>query len=115
MKTSNVLKFSKKYLGKNLKEINSCYGDKNRFICNAIEIAFEADKVSWKEYKRVRAIISERLDNYITLEHWLRSKHNIGISKFSVNRRYAAYIKKMQTTRHAWIDSMIAEFAAKGD
>jgi len=111
MKTSKVLKKAKKHLAENHIDLVASY--KASFICYAIA---DTDKVSQRDADRVRNMVQERLAPYATLEGWLSKKHRVKLigwndSDIKVN----AYKDKMQATRHAWIDSMITEFEAKGD
>lgn len=73
------------------------------YICHAIQQAeqlLDADLTGL----RLRRLILERLDDYYTLDEWLCSKLDIE-SPLNPN--------KLQQTRHAWIDSLIAEFERK--
>jgi hypothetical protein len=61
-------------------------------------------------------MIANRLGDYCTLDDWLESLHNIVHPDWDeAKSKMDAFVDKMQKTRHAWVDSMIAEFAAKGD
>ena len=65
-------------------------------------------------------MIAEKLDGSTTLEEWLEKHHNIvGLGypagSWAAQMEYENYYSKMQVTRHAWLDSMIAEFQKKGD
>jgi hypothetical protein len=113
MKTSAVLNKAKKHLAKNYEDR---FHPKESFICYSIKEAEDSDKVPSKDSERVRDIIRGRLSPYPTLEVWLESKHKIKRA-YSVmpTQKIKEYINKIQATRHAWIDSMIAEFEAKGD
>lgn len=85
--------------------------NKPRCICLAIS------QTAAPKEDRVRAakVIEDRLNGYIFLEAWVAGK--IGHEEYSRHRSRSEVMfrRKMQTTRHAWLDSLIAEFAAKGD
>ena len=53
-------------------------------------------------------LIQERLGGISTLEEWLQYHH--GICRYQY-KNYDEYSDRMQATRHAWIDSLIREFA----
>ena len=53
-------------------------------------------------------LIQERLGGISTLEEWLQYHHGICRYKY---KNYDEYSDRMQATRHAWIDSLIREFA----
>ena len=110
MKTSKVLKHAKKYLAKNWLEDGS---GKMRYICHSIIRAEELSGVPVADADRVRAIIHERLHPSHTLERWLNTNHDVCYLPDLPAQQ--EYVNKLQFTRHAWIDSMIAEFEAKGD
>ena len=114
MKTSTVLKKAKKHLAKNYEDR---YRPKEAFICYSIMEAEDSKKVPKSDADRVRDIIRGRLNPYPTLEVWLESKHKINraYSSAKPTQKIKEYINKIQATRHAWVDSMIAEFEAKGD
>ena len=105
MKTSEVLKLGKRYLAKNSKGTKR---RKSTAICFALHDARDAKKIDTESGNRVRDMIHQRLGHSITLRQWLWHHH--GIETTSVEE-----CDKLQATRHAWVDSMIAEFAAKGD
>ncbi len=109
MKTSNVLKRTKKYVAKGV------YGthDTSVYICHALELAYSSGRIGLSDCHEVRDIVQERLGKCNSLEQWLRWQ---GIQRPSYGpKSIKEYCIKVQATRHAWIDSMIAEFQAKGD
>ena len=113
MKTSEVLTQAKQYL-------SPCYepGEQSRdtFICVALVIADEAKKITRDDSLKAQLMIHHRLEGHYTFESWLRNKHNISIHNCSgPELGLRAFRDKMQATRHAWVDSMIQEFAALGD
>lgn len=104
MKTSQLLKLAKDHLAKNHCE----YSTKTKFICISIALAGKAED-------RLIGLVQDRLGGEYTLDGWLAVNHGVKYANASKPRKYAAHNNKMQATRHAWVDSMIAEFAANGD
>lgn len=112
MKTSTVLKRAKKMLAVNYSELK----DKTAYICYSIDDAAEGGKVTHGGANRVRDIVQDRLSPNSTLEGWLRDNHGIYSPGWHASDEACiAHKTKVQETRHAWVDSMIAEFEAKGD
>ena len=114
MKTSAVLAAAKPFLG--WKQ----YEDQ-RYLCLALESAWYHRKFSKRDLRLAKGMIAEKLDGCTTLEEWLEKHHNIveleypAGSSWAAQMEYEAYRDKMQVTRHAWMDSMIAEYQKKGD
>ena len=79
-----------------------------RFICLVID---QANVGPYRDQAKVKAMLSDRLKGHGTLENWLEVEHGI----ICYSPWQTKYVDKMLITRHAWIDSMIAEFQAKGD
>ena len=114
MKTSKALEHAKKYLAKNRTEIDVNY--KKEYICFSLNAAHHHGKVGFDDVCRINGMISDRLGDYSTLENWLAEEHDIQEPGWDAAlSEQVAFVHKLQETRHAWIDSMIAEFAAKGD
>ena len=85
---------------------------KSNFICVAIGDAFAAGKCGSRATDYAHDIINNRLGEYNTLAGWLRSQEDLGlIQKGSVKRDLNCGGVKIQATRHAWLDSLIAEFS----
>lgn len=112
MKTSEILIEAKKYLAKDYAEIvRRGRNFKQTYICFAIDGA----ALAGKKRQALLNLINTRLGGqYATLETWLKAKHGIDRKDWS-NISFVDYTTKMQETRHAWVDSMIAEFQSKGD
>ena len=105
-------------------------GDENpggeQFICWAVGMV---NGINERDSIKVKKMISEKLghDWYAsggnnTLELWLAANHNIPQVNPIMRGMYItndaavkAYRAKIQRTRHAWVDSLIEEFEAKGD
>ena len=98
MKTSRILQLSKRFLAD------------SGFICCAVRNT-DAFGVEQRDIGRVRSMVQDRLGVHYTLEEWLRANH--GITKD--NMHGDQWNKKMMKTRRAWVNSMIAEFRARGD
>jgi hypothetical protein len=112
MKTSELLKKAKRKLAHT--DIDS----KEQFICHSI------DEVVWKRHRdiateenaaRLKRVISQRLAPHRTLEAWLEATHSIKEPPCWYQHEFNLYLTKVQTTRHAWVKSMIAEYTVKGD
>jgi hypothetical protein len=120
MKTSQILKLAKVHLS------DGAGNGSQQFICWAIGKVYGVPEHALMNLKQD---ITHKLgydyegENYTsTLELWLSKNHNIPMVKPVYNgnewvnkAEVAAYQAKLQRTRHAWIDSMIAEFEAQGD
>jgi hypothetical protein len=112
MKTSTVLKRAKTCLATSADDY--MFTNRQAFICYAINNAMGIR--NYKEGKRVQAMIQARLRPYTALESWLQGNHNIERISYDPNsEKFNEYRTQVQRTRHAWVDSMIAEFEAKGD
>lgn len=97
-----VLQEAKKYLSD-----GSDFG-KYTFLCHAVSKVYGFDPYNLaKRNTPVHHCIMQRLDGSDCLEGWLEEQ---GIDYYSDANRD----QKLQATRHAWLDSMIAEFKAKG-
>ena len=111
MKTSTILKYAKRILATKYSE--HIRFTKHQYICHAIDDVSQT-YMCWAKARAITMEIQRRLEGYYSLENWLRSVHNIHSSDY--DRHFPdEFGDKVQTTRHAWIDSMIAEFQAKGD
>ncbi len=79
-----------------------------QFICHAI-VKTNPHPLKGK-VGRVLKEIERRLYPQYTVEHWLQARGYIPHGLITTSKR-----KKIQQYRHAWIDSLIAEYEAKGD
>ena len=118
MKTSEVLKQAKQHLTLcgDPGEYRRADPTVSHFICVALELACTHGDISEDDCDNAQHMIHCRLGVHYTLEVWLREKH--GISIYNCGTTLLArqlFRDKVQATRHAWVDSMIAEFAALGD
>ena len=110
MKTSEVLALSKPHLAVGWKDSSPWTPG---YICYAIANASRCGQFLDEDEIRVKREIASRLYPHLTLGSWLEHEHGIG--KDECAKRSIAYYNKLQATRHAWVDSMIAEFQSKGD
>jgi hypothetical protein len=108
MKTSKILLQAKAFLATNSEELR--FSNKMQFICHAVNRVL----CHPQRKEALKKIIQGRLNGYTTLELWLLHIHKISILNVCQPGGKDHY-DKMQATRHAWLDSMIAEFQAKGD
>jgi hypothetical protein len=114
MKTSKVLELAKAGLARNYRE-GQYEAGKSEYICYAVNDAHNRGKITIDDRIRVKNIIAERLAPHVSLEDWLEEKHGIAmVWKNHTQRDLADFCDKLQQTRHAWVDAMIAEFKAKG-
>ncbi len=108
MKTSKVFAEAKKLLARDYHLV----GSKEMFICFALDAVGDQGRAPVSKVKQCRSIIQLRLGVATSLECWL--KNNCGI-EWGRGMDYDVAWNKMQTTRHAWLDALIAEYQAKGD
>jgi hypothetical protein len=101
------LRAAVKELAKNERQIYSTY--KQVFICRAVEettgcwwMASEKEK---EEVCAIKKIIHDRIKPCQQLEHWLIRVGNIPERNLTSD--------KVQAYRHAWLQSLIAEFSTK--
>ncbi len=110
MKTSEALKIVKGHVVTAL----GCPGVSH--ICSAASDAYLKRKINAEMERRIKDHIRVLLGPFsCSLGIWLLLEHKIRIVHSDEYEEYIKYFNKMQATRHAWIDSMIAEFQAKGD
>lgn len=97
MKTSQVFIRAKKLLYN-----GTGSSGKTEYICYAID----KTRCSVGDKDRARDIIMELLDDNYTLGSWLDRVKGIENDRHGV---------KMQVTRHAWLDHLIAHYESIGD
>lgn len=114
MKMSNVLKHVKKYVRRK-EAMVGVYDRLSYFLCYAAEKAQAAGNISSKHERKVKTLFESRLRGYDSLEEWLEGKHGIAMIYYDDSPKYTRYRNKVQRTRIAWINSMIAEFRTKGN
>jgi hypothetical protein len=111
MKTSEVFKRAKQRLAMDYSETCNT-PTKEKFICIAITTAAAYTKrMTSRDIERCEGIVKSRMDGAYTMEGWLV---DLGcIPEYELC--YRAIKDRIQAHRHAWLDSLIAEFEAKGD
>lgn len=77
----------------------------SEFLCNAITLAAKKRRQTMIGAK-LRRLIAKRLGNHTTLDTWLFNEHGI-----TFQQMYADDNRKLQATRHAWLDDLIKEFS----
>ena len=99
MKTSQVFIRAKRFLSTGPTD----YGNrKTEYICYAID----RTRCSGTDKDKARDIIMELLDDNYTFGVWLENVKGIA------NDRHG---EKVQETRHAWLDHLIAHYESIGD
>ena len=81
---------------------------RNPYICVNLQICMSAGEISVKACVDAQTIIRARLEGHGTLGGWLEKRHVSFrlLTKDVLNGRV-----KIQAARHAWLDSLIAEFS----
>ena len=111
MKTSEALKIVKKqYLAHDVTE----HAGQSYYICIAAGVACDEGRITRSAYYRITNKISGLLGSHSSIGYWLKERHGIPIVLW-FQGGYQDYVEKLQATRHAWVDSLIIEFAANGD
>ena len=114
MKASKVLELAQAHLARNWGEID--FGPKTEYVCYAVNDVFNRGKIQDWDKDRVKQHISRLIAPHNTLEAWLENEHGIEMQwRGYTERGVREFYTKMQETRHAWVDAMIAEFRSKGD
>ena len=111
MKTSKALQIVKKqYLAHDLTDLTG----QSHYICIAAEMARNDGCITGSAYYRITSKITGLLGGIGSLGRWLRKHHEVP-EVLWFQGGYQDYVEKLQATRHAWVESLIAEFKAKGD
>jgi len=118
MKTSEFLREAKKKLWDGTNK-HGPPQNKAEGLCYAFKLA--ADKYNNRSYSlrelvhdhayHLKSLIRSRLGHCVYYTHWLMDVKGININ---TPEGYTDHVR-VQLSRHAWIDSLIAEFEAKGD
>ena len=106
---ARTFKMARKYVGKTRLHKHG----KREFICHAIEYAAHiACVITHDDCLKAKQIISKRLGRHETLQDWVSASRRAGagIAQAVRSDTYSNAGRKMQRTRLAWLDSMIAEF-----
>ena len=105
MKPSEILEESKQYIWDGVLE----KGNTTRYICVAVRhLGLMHGALESTNYTIVLNHIQDSLDGHPVLENWLHKVHLITYTETSNNQ------SKVQATRLAWMDDMIAYFKSKG-
>jgi hypothetical protein len=111
MKTSEVFKRAKQRLAMDYSETCNT-PTKEKFICLSISIAAaHCKRMTVADVKRCEDVIKSRMGGVYTLEGWLAGRGCVPEYELCD----LATKDRIQAHRHAWLDSLIAEFEAKGD
>lgn len=78
----------------------------NAYICIAA-----MRQLDYKKSSEVKRLVMGLLNGCLSLGSWLRKKHGINFEDYTEGE----YFAKMQATRHAWLDHLIAHYESKGD
>jgi len=110
-KTSEVFKATKAKVWRGSGKLTGI-----RFICLAVDDLQYANSngicITKAMRDKICRLIDKRLEGRPSLSTWL---HHYYPELFNGRKSIEAYERKMQQTRHAWLDSLIAEFQSKGD
>ena len=114
MKTSEAFKSAREVLWDGqgndyYHQTGQCRGGKERFVCLALRVA----RIPNKKAEDCRKIIERLLGDHETLEDWLIANGHVDLSH--MDQWSDDYVIKIQTTRRAWLDHLIAHYQAKGD
>lgn len=111
MKTSEVLREAKKILWTGVGRPSA---GKPKFICHALNRTVLGDGSNWKDIQLAKHIIHELMRPHITLEDWLIAKGHVLHKQLYAGSQFRNR-HKLQATRHAWIDHLIAHHESIGD
>jgi len=112
MRTSAALRIVKTFLARRGRRIGylAISTPKEMYVCYATNKAWESGFITHEKLVEITDHIALLLGGAQSLEVWLMRVH--GIPCMLNNDEY---LDKLQVTRHAWVDNMIAEFQSKGD
>jgi len=108
MKMSRVLTLVRPSLARTQKEYY--YKNRNRYICSAIDHVRHPRGISLDDKYRTKIYVTSQLGGVHSLEGWLLAFKGIDATKPD-----PVVFKKLQTTRLAWLDHMIAVLKRNGD
>lgn len=108
MKMSQVLTLARPLLARDRTEF--CYRNRDRYICLAIDHARHSRGISLDDKYRTKVYVSSQLGGVHSLEGWLLAFKGIDATKPD-----PVVFEKLQTTRLAWLDHMIAVLKRNGD
>lgn len=109
-KTSELLREAKRYLvGPDLDREG-----KTQMVCFAIGRVVNKKLIEDRRQQRLMQRIRIALSPYSTVCAWLHYEHGVPM-RLLESPRTGRYTPAMQAYRHRWLDSLINEYAAKGD
>lgn len=109
---SNALKAAKNYLARSESGCNKS-DSKQLFICWALRSALDSRDITQAQFSFAKHLIHKRLNGRIMFEDWLRSCDGFD-AKLLDNDEKHNDSRKLQATRHAWLNSLIREFNKPG-
>ena len=80
-----------------------------RFICLALENSTAIGRIDYCDCVTAKQIIKQRLRGLFTFDCWLKAHGGITCEEVAQDRNNG-HVKAM-AARHAWLDSLIAEFS----
>lgn len=108
-----VLKEAKKYLVTELQEDWWLRSRGNhKYLCLAVSQTCQHGKCSKTMCGKVTDYISEQLEGHSTLEKWLLNKSSVSSASISHDKNLNNS-RKIQTTRHLWLDHMVKTLKEK--
>ena len=96
------------HTGEDVYTANGVMTGKSLFVCNAVSNAHELGLITKQTRDATKKMLSERVGKH-TIKMWLIEQSN---TEKEANIYRTAPLKEMQAYRHAWVDSMIAEFSS---
>ncbi len=86
-------------------------GEGDSYICLAIMEASRRCRITERVSQAAQDIVAARIAPYDSFQQWLIHTHPK--LKTAFERDYMNRNRKLQATRHAWVDSLIKEFSTK--
>ncbi len=94
---------AKVYLARSMSHYDTSSSD--LFICHALDIAREKNKISHDNYHSAKQVVQSRLYPDFTLDMWIIN------NVVDIDVDSPAFDDCMQQHRHAWLDKLIDEFS----
>lgn len=82
---------------------------KGKFICIALDDVMAAGQIDYAGRAQAKQIIKQRLRGLFTFDCWLKVHGGIPDTELREDQRSGSV--KAMAARHAWLDSLIAEFS----
>lgn len=108
---ANAFRAAKNYLARQESQCNK--DSKRLFICWALEAAFDKGEITHAQCSFAKSLIHRRLNGCILFEDWLRTCVGFDVKLLDHDERHNDS-RKLQATRHAWLNSLIREFDNSG-